>query len=99
MSRCIEIDIHGQGGALAELDGRNPGIADAFWQKLPLEARANLWDEEVYFEIPLAEQDENPTPSAVQGDISYWSPGQAFCIWYENGSAVGAIFILPRTGS
>ena len=60
---------------MAELDDRNPGIADAFWQKLPPEARANLWGEEVCFNVPLQMEDDNPSPTASAGDISYWSPG------------------------
>jgi hypothetical protein len=30
----------------------------------------------------LALEDENPSPSAKSGDISYWSPGSAFCIFF-----------------
>jgi len=80
--RTIEIEVIGKGKAQAELDERNPGIAEAFWQALPIEARASLWGEEVYFEIPLQREDENPSPSATAGDICYWSPGPAFCIFF-----------------
>jgi hypothetical protein len=45
--RHIEIDIKGRGKALAELDERNPLISNVLFQMLPLEARANLWGEEV----------------------------------------------------
>ncbi len=27
-------------------------------------------------------EDENPSPSAKSGDISYWSPGSAFCVFF-----------------
>ncbi len=80
--RTVEIDVVGEGKALAELDERNPGIAEALWQVLPIEARANLWGEEVYFDVPLELADENPSPSATAGDICYWSPGPAFCIFF-----------------
>ncbi len=82
--RIIEIEVVGRGKALAELDERNPGIADAFWQALPIEARCNLWGEEVYFDVPLELADENPSPSATAGDICYWSPGPSFCIFFGN---------------
>jgi hypothetical protein len=62
--RQIEIEIKGKGKALAVLDDRNPGIAEALWQTLPIEAKANLWGEEVYFEIPLEMEDERPTPAS-----------------------------------
>jgi len=71
--RTIEIEVIGRGKAQAELDERNPGIREAFWQALPIEAGASLWGEEVYFEIPLHIEDENPSPSATAGNISYWS--------------------------
>jgi hypothetical protein len=81
-SKIIEIDVAGKGKALAELDGSNPGIAEAFCRILPLEAAANLWGEEVYFNLPLECKDENPSPSAAPGDVSYWSPGPALCIFF-----------------
>lgn len=80
--KYIEIEISGRGKAVAEIDDRNPKVATKFYQMLPIEAKANLWGEEVYFEISLAMEDENPSPSAKSGDISYWSPGSAFCIFF-----------------
>lgn len=80
--RYIEIDIIGRGKAAAELDERNPEISDAIYKMLPIEARANLWGEEIYFEIPLEMENENPSPGSAPGDISYWSPGPAFCIFF-----------------
>lgn len=80
--RRIEIDIRGLGKAIAELDRRNPRTADAVWSALPIEGRAMLWGEEVYFETPVACEDENASPSATAGDISYWAPGHAICIFF-----------------
>ncbi|MDM7912292.1 MAG: cyclophilin-like fold protein [Methanotrichaceae archaeon] len=94
--RCIEIDIRGRGKALAELDERNPLISDALYQKLPIEARANLWGEEVYFEIPLEMENENPSPSATPGDISYWAPGPAFCIFFGQTQPYSPVNHLGR---
>ncbi len=89
--RTIEIMVMGKGSALAELDDRNPGIRDAFWEILPLEARANLWGDEVYFEVPLEMEDENPSPTAKAGDICYWSPGPAFCIFFGQTQPYSAV--------
>ena len=87
----IEIEIRGRGSALAELDGRNPGIAGAVWQALPFEAAANLWGEEVYFDMPLELADENLSPKAEAGDICYWSPGPAFCIFFGKTQPYSAV--------
>ena len=80
--RMIEIEIEGKGKALAKLDERNPGIREAFFRALPMEVRANLWGEEVYFNLPLQMQNENPSPTASAGDVCYWSPGPALCIFF-----------------
>lgn len=78
----IEIEISGRGKAVAELDDQNLRIAKELFKKLPIEARANLWGEEIYFEVPLELEDENPSPEAKSGDISYWFPGSALCIFF-----------------
>jgi uncharacterized protein len=82
LMRIIEIDIKGKGKATAMLDDRNPRIAEAIWQALPFEAKANLWGEEVYFDFPLKMENENPSPIAIAGDICFWSPGHAFCVFF-----------------
>jgi hypothetical protein len=94
--RYLEIDIKGRGKALAELDDRNPRISSALYQMLPMEARASLWGEEVYFDILLEMEDENPTPSATAGDISYWAPGPAFCIFFGETQPYSAVNHLGR---
>jgi hypothetical protein len=80
--RMIEIDVIGKGKALAKLDDRNSRIKESFFRALPIEGIATLWGEEVYFEVPLQMENENPSPSATAGDICYWSPGPAFCIFF-----------------
>ena len=89
--RMIEIEIVGKGKALAKLDERNPGIREAFFQALPLEGTASLWGEEVYFDVPLQMENENPSPTAVAGDICYWSPGPAFCIFFGKTQPYSAV--------
>lgn len=80
--RTMEIKIAGSGSALAELDDRSPRIARALWEALPIEGRARLWGDEVYFDVPLECDDENASPIAAPGDLSYWSPGPALCIFF-----------------
>jgi hypothetical protein len=78
------------------MDGRNPRTAAEFYRSLPIDAKANLWGEEVYFEVPLALEDENPSPSANSGDISYWSPGSAFCIFFGRTQPYSPVNHLGR---
>lgn len=65
--RMIEIEVAGKGKALAKLDERNPGIREAFFRKLPMEGTASLWGEEVYFDLPLQMENENPSPTVNGG--------------------------------
>jgi uncharacterized protein len=56
--------------------------ADAVWAALPLEARAGTWGDEIYFEIPVACEPESPREIVEMGDLGYWPPGSAFCIFF-----------------
>jgi len=78
----IEIEVVGKGKTTAEFDDRNPETSQKIYETLPIEGSANLYLEEVYFDIPLEMEYENPSDSAEKGDLSYWPPGNAFCIFY-----------------
>ncbi len=57
--------------------------ADAIWSALPIEARANTWGDEIYFSIPVkAELEKNAKDVVESGDLGYWPPGTAFCIFF-----------------
>ena len=57
--------------------------ADAIWQALPIQGRANRWGDEIYFEIPVQRAAEPDARAVVQsGEIAYWPPGAAFCIFF-----------------
>jgi len=60
----------------------NP-TADAVWKALPLEAQANTWGDEIYFSIPVEVKQEDDASDVVDmGDLAYWPPGKAFCIFF-----------------
>jgi hypothetical protein len=87
----IEILVEGKGDALVEIDDRNPRTAKEIYERLPLEASAQTWQEEVYFGLPFGLADENPSPQAEAGDVSYWTPGSAFCIFYGGSCPYSAV--------
>jgi uncharacterized protein len=78
----ILIEIEGKGESIAELDQRNPITARKIYENLPFKGNLNIWQEEIYLDIPLKLDYENPSPSSEKGDISYWPPGSAFCVFY-----------------
>jgi hypothetical protein len=58
--------------------------AELIYEKLPLEGQVKLWGEEVYFEIPVMTDLEEPYAKDVVelGDMGYWPQGAAFCIFF-----------------
>jgi len=50
---------------------------------LPLEGSANVWGDEIYFDIPLTIGQEPGASQDVEvGDLGYWPAGPAFCIFF-----------------
>ncbi len=56
--------------------------AAAIWDALPLEGRGNTWGDEIYFTIPVRCAPESPREVIELGDLAYWPPGSAFCIFF-----------------
>jgi hypothetical protein len=69
-------------------------IADA----LPLDGRANTWGDEIYFNIALpAEREPDAREELEVGELGYWPPGQAFCIFF--GRTPASVGDEPRAAS
>jgi hypothetical protein len=57
--------------------------AKKVWEALPVEASASTWGDEIYFEIPVSAGSEPDAAARREvGDIAYWPPGKAFCIFF-----------------
>ena len=82
MAKRIRITTPSTGDVYAELSEENPRTAQAIWDALPLEARASTWGDEIYFSIPVAVEAESPREVVEMGDLGYWPPGSAFCIFF-----------------
>jgi hypothetical protein len=63
----IEIEVFGKGKAKAIFDKRNPITARIIYDNLPIEGKANLWLEEIYFDVPIKLEYENPSSSIIKG--------------------------------
>jgi uncharacterized protein len=70
----------GEVSATATLNDSN--TADAIWDALPIEASANTWGDEIYFGIPVHLDEEDGQEVVDLGDLGYWPPGHAFCIFF-----------------
>ena len=57
--------------------------AQSVWEALPIEAKASLWGEEIYFAIPVKTGLEAGSREVVSaGELGYWPNGHAFCIFF-----------------
>jgi hypothetical protein len=102
MMRQIIITV-GKARFQAELN--NTATALAILEALPMEARANRWGGEIYFSIPVEVDLEAGARDVLQaGEIGYWPPGNAFCIFFgrtpasqgEEIRAASAVNIVGR---
>lgn len=70
------------GDVSAEATLNDTVTAQEVMQSLPIEGSAQTWGDEVYFEIPVAAEPENSQEIVDVGDLAYWPPGSAFCIFF-----------------
>lgn len=94
MVREIKITV-GDVEVVAELN--DSVTADSIWNALPITARANIWGDEIYFGIPVAMGEENGKEVVDLGDIAYWPPGSAFCIFFGRTPASRGDEIRPAS--
>ncbi len=51
-------------------------------EMLPIKSSVNRWGNEIYFSIPLKAELEDGKEILNKGDIAFWPPGSAFCIFF-----------------
>lgn len=79
MSRKITIRVENI-EANAELNDSE--TAQEIWKALPIESNVNTWGDEIYFSIPVKIGLEDAKAVVSEGDLGYWPPGTAFCIFF-----------------
>ncbi len=69
---------------MVELDAElnDTAAAEAIWNALPISAPGNTWGDEIYFRIPVTAEPEDLQEIVDFGDLAYWPPGNAFCIFF-----------------
>lgn len=71
-------------GAVAlEAELNDTATAAKIGETLPIRTSFNTWGDEIYFSIPVnAELDGSAQEVVEIGDLGYWPPGNAFCIFF-----------------
>ncbi|MCX7705837.1 MAG: cyclophilin-like fold protein [bacterium] len=81
--RHIMVESGSIGKVLVELTDENPETVEKFLKILPVEGRANLWGEEIYFKIPIDKiEPENPRQVVKEGEIAIWIENPSLCIFF-----------------
>ena len=75
----------------------NSETADKIKKILPLSNSVNTWGDEIYFSIGVND-DENDSKEVVElGDLGYWPPGNAFCLFFGLTPASEGDKIMPAS--
>ena len=71
------------GSLRIEAELNDSRTAELIWEKLPIEGVTNTWGDEIYFSIPVKTQLAPEARDEMEkGEIGYWPPGKAFCIFF-----------------
>jgi len=70
-------------GVKIEAELNNSRTAEKIWELIPIEGQINTWGDEIYFSIgEKIELEEGASEVVTLGDLAYWPPGEAFCIFF-----------------
>ncbi|MFB3889891.1 MAG: cyclophilin-like fold protein [Candidatus Bathyarchaeia archaeon] len=93
----VKFLIEGLGEAEGELVRfMAPRTVDTIVRKLPVEGRAALWKEEIYFEIPIKMGEEKARPTVEKGTIAFWPMGSALCVFYGQSQPYSPVSVLGK---
>lgn len=93
----VKFIIEGLGEAEGELVRfLAPRTIDMIARKLPIEGRAALWKEEVYFETPIKMGEEKAKGTVEKGTIAFWPMGSAICLFYGESQPYSPVNILGK---
>lgn len=73
-----------------------PRTVDMITRRLPLEGRAALWKEEVYFEVSIKTGKEKAKSTIKKGTIAFWPMGSAICIFYGQSQPYSPVNVLGK---
>ena len=72
------------GDVALEAKLNDTATATKIGEALPIHSSFNTWGDEIYFSIPVdAELDDSAQEVVKVGDLGYWPPGSAFCIFFR----------------
>ncbi len=77
-------------GVAFEAELNDSVTGKAIYDALPIRAKGQRWGGEIYFSIPVScELEEDSREELEEGELGYWPPGTAFCIFFGPTPASG----------
>ncbi|MDD1764591.1 MAG: hypothetical protein LUQ46_01075 [Candidatus Methanomethyliaceae archaeon] len=76
-----------------------PRTVESLVGVMPFTSKSFLWKEEVYFETPISMGLEKPRAAVQPGDLAYWPPGKAFCIFFGKSQPYSPVNVIGRITS
>mgnify|MGYP000046208684 FL=1 len=70
------------GSVVVDAELNDTDTAKEIWGALPIQASGNTWGDEIYFKISVENEVENGQEVVELGDLGYWPPGSAFCLFF-----------------
>src|SRR5262249_53234103 len=70
------------GAVVATARPNGSKTATVIWEALPIEAKAETWGDEIYFGIAVRAEADGAKEVVALGDLAFWPPGHAFCIFF-----------------
>ena len=92
MSKKIKITA---GSLVVDAELNDIRTASADWDALPIQANGSTWEDELYFRIPVEAELENGQEVVELGDLGYWPPGQAFCLFFDPTPTSQGVEVRP----
>jgi len=93
----LRVAFERAGAVVVELTGRNPRTVEALLRALPFESVARRWGDEVYFATPAEASEEEVSEVVEVGDVAYWPPGRALCLFFGPTPVSGPGEIRPAS--
>ncbi len=93
----VKLVIEGAGQATGELARfLAPRTVEALMRAMPIEGRAALWKEEIYFETSVKVGTEKEKTRVEKGTIAYWPLGSAVCVFYGESQPYSPVNVIGR---
>ena len=60
----------------------NPETVEDVLKAMPIDSTVSMWGDEIYFLTSIKVKQEKARVDVSVGDIAYWPPGQAICLFF-----------------